>query len=400
MLKKLDSIICWPLVLVLLGFCLISCVTLNLGYDYYATKAGASTMWLKQGLFFGAGGMIMAFIYKFGSDRLYTGVKVLYWILMVFLILLVIERFAVTRFGMHIVPLANTVGGATSWFTVPLISSFQPSEFMKIIMVIYMAKTIEQHNSVYLEHDFHNDALLVGKVMAIALPPSILVYLQNDAGVTMIMLASVVFILFASGIKRNWYIAGLSIAGIIILFMTYLFIFQHDTFTSIISGHQLDRFYGWLDPEGTYRQQGFQLFNAEMAYGTAGLFGHGFNEVIISLQEPQTDFIFALITVGFGFIGGTIVLVLILVFDYIILNTGLRANAGRDKYFVSGIFGLLIFQQFWNIGMILGVLPITGITLPLLSYGGSSLLSYMIALGVIMDIHKQTYVLAGKNRYN
>ncbi len=200
----------------------------------------------------------------------------------------------------------------------------------------------------------------------------ILTYLQNDAGVTLIMAFSVVVILFASGINREMVYCWIcSCSGRLIIF-TYLFIFRQDIFSSIITGHKLDRFYGWVDPEGTYQSQGYQLYNAMMAYGTAGLFGHGFDTVIISLQEAHTDFIFSVITLGFGFVGAIITLIAILALDVCILYVGLKATHQSDKYFIAGIFGCMIFQQFWNIAMILGLLPITGITLPFLSYGGSS----------------------------
>ena len=129
-----------------------------------------------------------------------------------------------------------------------------------------------------------------------------------------------------------------------------------------------------------------------MAYGTAGLFGHGFDSVVISLQEAQTDFIFSVITLGFGFVGAFITLLMILGLDCCLLDVGLKATHQSDRYFVAGVFGCMIFQQFWNIAMILGVLPITGITLPFISYGGSSLLSYMIAIGMCFDIHRQTTI--------
>lgn len=108
--------------------------------------------------------------------------------------------------------------------------------------------------------------------------------------------------------------------------------------------------------EGTYQNQGYQLYNAMMAYGTAGLFGHGFDTVIISLQEAHTDFIFSVITLGFGFVGAIITLIAILALDVCILYVGLKATHQSDKYFIAGIFGCMIFQQFWNIAMILGIL--------------------------------------------
>lgn len=369
---------------------MLSCITLKLAVPYF-TVLGASGIWSKQLIFYILGIVIIYLVNRFGNDHIYAGMWILYGILTVFLVGLVIERFATLKLGMSIVPLAKSTHGATSWYKFPLFD-FQPSEFMKIVMIICMAKTISLHNEQFPVHDFENDLKLIGKVSAIALPPMILTYLQNDAGVTLIMAASVVFILFASGIQKGWYIVGVGVLVLVILLFCYLFIFQPEIFTKIITGHKLDRIYGWLDPEGTYKNEGFQLYNAMMAYGTAGLFGHGFSDVVISLQEAQTDFIFSVITLGFGFAGAFVTLLLIFGLDFCVLNIGLKATHQSDRYFVSGVFGCLIFQQFWNIAMILGILPITGITLPFLSYGGSSLLSYMIAVGMCFDIHRQTAI--------
>lgn len=390
MKKFNDSQLYWPLAIVIVALCLISCVTLKLATPYF-TVIGASGIWSKQLIFYILGGALIYLISRYGNDHIYAGMWILYGILIFFLVGLLIERFALYKLGIHIIPFAKDVNGATSWYNFPSFS-FQPSEFMKIVMIICMSKTISLHNEENTIHDFENDLRLILKVAAIALPPMILTYLQNDAGVTLIMAASVVFILFASGIQKGWYILGVSLLTAIILIFVYLFIFQPEIFTKIITGHKLDRIYGWLDPEGTYKDQGYQLYNAMMAYGTAGLFGHGFSNVVISLQEAQTDFIFSVITLGFGFVGAFITLALVLGLDFCVLNIGVKATHQSDRYFVAGVFGCLIFQQFWNIAMILGILPITGITLPFLSYGGSSLLSYMIAIGMCFDIHRQTSI--------
>ncbi len=393
-----ESLICWPLIIIIAILSTISCIAVKCAAPYVTTIPNPGSLWLKQVLYYGLGAIIIFCILKFKNDRLYSSMWIIYGILMVFLVGLVIERFSVYHFGASIVPFAHETNGATSWYNFPGFS-FQPSEFMKIALIICMSQIISDHNSTYTVHDFESDMRLIGKVLAVALPPMILVYLQNDAGVTLIMLASIIFILFVAGINHKWYAIGAGALIIGITILVYLFIYQHDIFTHIFTGHKLDRIYGWLDPEGTYQDQGYQLYNAMMAYGTAGWFGHGFKSIIISLQEPQTDFIFAIITLGFGFVGGIVTLVAILALDVIILRIGLQTKNNKDRYFIAGVFGCLIFQQFWNIGMLLGLLPITGITLPFISYGGSSLLSYMIAMGICFDIYRQSRIENRKNRY-
>ncbi len=396
--EKEKSVICWSLIGLLLLLCFISCLGIKSATPLI-TKGNPSTYWLKQLIFYGISFTLMIAVFKISNDRIYSSMWIIYGILIVLLVGLAVEHFLLTHFGIKIIPLAKFAGGATSWYKLPGFD-FQPSEFMKIILVVVMADIIDKHNNRYLVHNLHNDCLLIGKILAVSMPPCILVYLQNDAGVTMIMLASVVFIIFMSGIQAGWFIIGGIIVAIIIGLMVYIFLYEHDLFVNLIGGdHKLDRFYGWIDPEGTYGNQGYQLFNALLSYGTAGLWGHGMETALINLPEAQTDFIFAVIALSFGFIGGGFTILVICIFDILLIRIGFKSKNNRDKYFTAGIFGLLIFQQIWNIGMVLGLFPITGITLPFLSYGGSSLLSYMIAMGIFLDMEKQTRIIEGKKRY-
>ena len=122
------------------------------------------------------------------------------------------------------------------------------------------------------------------------------------------------------------------------------------------------------------------------AIGSGGLFGHGFNNTPIYFPESSTDFIFAVYASNFGFIGVLLLLFIIIYLDINIILIAKRRIIDTNKYILAGIVGMLVFQQIQNIGMTIGILPITGITLPFVSYGGSSLLSYMIIVGIILNI--------------
>ena len=122
------------------------------------------------------------------------------------------------------------------------------------------------------------------------------------------------------------------------------------------------------------------------AIGSSGLFGLGFGKTPIYFPEPQTDFIFAVFSSNFGLIGSIALIGLIIYFDIKLILIAINSSKNINKYIISGIIGMLIYQQFQNIGMTLGLMPITGITLPFISYGGSSLLSYMIMVGIIFNI--------------
>lgn len=387
-----------PLTIIVCILAMISCFAILSAAPMISNKVGdPETLWLKQGAFYIISAVMVFIIYKIGKDQIYDKIWIIYWILMGFLIILAIEHLIYTRLwsGHHIIPIASTVGGATSWFNFPFFS-FQPSEFMKIAIVVALARMTKEHNDYYLIHTTETELRYIWKCMKIVVPPAILVLLQNDTGVVLIMLVGAAFVIFSSGLRKQWFVFGGGLVAFVIIIGAYLFVYQPDIFEKLLSSHQVDRFYGWLDPEGTYNKEGYQLFNSLLSYGSAGLFGHGFQSVIKVFPEAQTDFIFAVILTDYGFVGGLITICAIVALDVIVLKIGLDSTDYRDKFMTMGIIGMLLFQQLWNMGMILGLLPITGITLPFISYGGSSLLSYMIAIALFIDMNSQNNIM--KNR--
>ena len=386
-----------PLILIIIILCFISCFAIMNAAPLITKVSNPYMLWSKQLIFYVISLIIIFIINKIGNDQIYDKIWIIYGILMILLLGLAIDHFLYTRIGgRHIVPLASRVGGATSWYNIPGFS-FQPSEFMKIVIVIALARITDEYNNYILIRTFESEVKYILKCMSVVLPPALLVYLQNDTGVVLIIMMGVLFVLFASGLRGAWFtVGGIVVVGIIAL-GTYLFIFQPHIFSKIISGHKLARFYGWVDPEGTVGKEGFQLFYSLLSYGTAGWFGHGFQSVIKIFPEAQTDSIFAVILTDYGYIGGIVTVLAIVALDVILLKIGLDSTNRRDKYFTIGIFGMLIFQQVWNIFMILGLLPITGITLPFISYGRSSLLSYMIAIAMFVDIDTQNQLVKNKN---
>ena len=146
----------------------------------------------------------------------------------------------------------------------------------------------------------------------------------------------------------------------------------------------MDRIFNWSNSSG------LQLTNSLTAIGSAGLFGHGFNKTPIYFPEMQTDFIFAVYTSNFGLIGAILLIILIIFFDITLISTVNKTTNMYDKYAIGGILSVLLFQQVYNISMTIGLLPIMGITLPFISYGGSSLLSYMLLLGIIFNISNES----------
>ena len=385
-----------PLIAIMCVLCFISCFAILSAAPIIQKVSNPSTMWMKQLLFYGISAVMIYFINKIGNDQIYDNIWIIYWILVGMLGLLVLDHYIYPHLGKHLLPIINKVGGATAWYNLKVLS-LQPSEFMKIALVILLSKITKEYNEYTLLPTLESEIAYIAKCMGVVILPAALVYLQNDTGVVLIILTGVLFVFFGSGIRDNWFIIGICAIIFVVALGAYLFVYQPDIFSSIFTGHKLDRFYGWLDPEGTVGKQGYQLFYSLLSYGSAGWFGHGFQAVVKVFPEAQTDFIFAVILTNYGFIGGLLTLGAIVTFDIIILNIGFESTNDRDKYFTMGIFGMLIFQQVWNISMILGLLPITGITLPFISYGGSSLLSYMIPIAMFIDIDNQNRIL--KNRH-
>ncbi len=389
-MERIESVLKkYPLVGIMLILCFISCFAVMNASPIISNQTSPYTLWTKQLAFYAIGGLMAFVIYRIGMESLYNHINILYWIFMVFLFGLALDNIAYTKIlHIHIVPFTKYVNGATSWYSFPGLSffSFQPSEFMKIIIVMALAKMTQEYNANVLIRTTDSEIKYIIEVMKISIPPAVLVLLENDSGVMMILMAGVFFVLLSSGLRRQWFVfvLGIAVAGIALL--AYLFIYQNGIFTSIIKGHTLSRVYGWLDPEGTTSDQGLQLWYSMLSYGTAGWLGHGFQAAIKAFPEAQTDFIFAVIATDYGYVGALVTLAAVVGLDVILLRIGLSADNMRDKIFVMGVFGCLVFQQIWNIGMVLGLFPITGITLPFISYGGSSLLSYMFALGIFMDI--------------
>lgn len=367
---------------------MISCIAIASGEPMITASTFPYEFLYKQILWYVVSFVFMFFISTL-NDELYTIVWWLYYIFMFLLLGLAIHQLAIQfhfiTTKQSFIPFAKNINGATCWYVIKGIGSFQPSEFMKIILLLLLSKVIKEHNATTI-HTFKNDFKLLQRVAMITIPPCLLIFLQNDAGVTLIILISIIFILYAGNLKKEWFII-LTFSIIIIIFLALYMYFYHPTvFSLFVKDYRLHRFYGWLQPEKNYHGHGFQLFNALLSYGSASFFGHGYQSKLMVYPEPQTDFIFAVILQSFGFIGGFITISCILLLDIKILKIALKTPQTKSRYFLIGLFGLLFFQQFWNIAMILGLLPITGITLPFISYGGSSLLSYMLAMGIVFSI--------------
>lgn len=326
---------------------------------------------LKQTIWYLIGIGVVVLIYKLGNNYIYEHTHILYIVGNLLLLLLLL-------FG-------SEVNGSKCWFVLPGIGSFQPSEFVKIFIMIELAFLIHNFRIKYKKPDLKQEFIFILKSLIIILIPSILTFLEPDTGAVIVYLVIYLFMMFTSGIRLRWFLIGLLILTILIGSVLYLYFYQEDLFIKIFGSsmfYRLERVFDWQSGNG------LQFNNAIASIGSSGLFGYGIKNVPVYFPEAATDFIFAIYASTFGFIGVIVLLIILFVLDFEIIKLARRKILDTDKFILSGILGMLLFQQIQNIGMTIGLLPITGITLPFVSYGGSSLLSYMIIVGILINISR------------
>ena len=224
------------------------------------------------------------------------------------------------------------------------------------------------------------------KVVIVVGIPSVLTFMQPDTGVVLIYILITIVMLFVAGIRYRWFgiLFGILLGFVGVVLITYFI--NNDLFIKIFGSSfflRVDRLLDWSSGSG------YQLENGITSIGSGGLLGYGISNTPIYFPEPQTDFIFAVFANNFGFFGSATLLILLTFFDLKLVKLAIESPNNTNKYIISGIIGMLIYQQLQNIGMTIGIMPITGITLPFISYGGSSLLSYMIMLGIILNISNE-----------
>ena len=352
---------------VLIIFAIISVITVFSAQSLLSDSF--NNLYIKQIMWYGVGFILAYFIMFIGNNFFLKNYKLLYIIGTISLLLVLI-------FG-------KEINYAKCWFVIPGIGNVQPSEFMKIILIITLANMINKFHEDYNNPTIKQEFIFLLKVLFIVLIPSMLTFLQPDTGVVLIYLLITTVMLFISGIRYRWFVILIAILFVTIGTVLLIYFINTDLFIKLFGTDfflRVDRLLDWSSGSG------YQLENGLTAIGSSGLFGHGFNNTPIYFPEPQTDFIFAVFTSNFGLIGDIILIGLIVFFDIKLILIAINSSKNINKYLISGIIGMLIYQQFQNIGMTLGLMPITGITLPFISYGGSSLLSYMIMVGIIFNI--------------
>ena len=267
--------------------------------------------------------------------------------------------------------LGSVRNGSRSWFGLFGLG-FQPSELTKISLIIFTSKYLSKNDKLK-----RNTFKFMWPILLMIFIFFGLIMLEPDFGSGMVIVCSLIGIIFISGCDVSIFVklGILGLIGIVILIL--------------IAPYRLSRITSFLNPWSDPLGSGFQMIQSLYAIGPGGLLGFGFlgsRQKHFYLPEPQTDFIFSIITEEFGFLGCIILISLFVYLYYNIIKKAINTTDLFGKYLIFGFVFLMLFQTLLNLSVVVGLVPITGVTLPFISYGGSSLLVSMISIGIILNV--------------
>ncbi|MGH2812915.1 MAG: rod shape-determining protein RodA [Actinomycetota bacterium] len=277
-------------------------------------------------------------------------------------------------------PIGTQVAGAQRWIDLGVFQ-IQPAELAKMALIVMLAALYTQDRP-----EMTPDAkVLIGVGLTALL--AVVIFVQPDLGTLMVLPAILFSVLLISGTRLRWLLA-LLMAGVVIFFLILNL--------GLIRDYQIDRLRAFMDPESDSQRAGYNLQQSLFAVGSGGLNGKGLFEGTQTnldfVPEQHTDFVFTAIGEEGGFIGGLVVLGLFALLLWRALRIAMLSKDLFGTLLAAGIAGMLAFQVFVNVGMTIGLMPITGIPLPFLSYGGSSLIVNFSAVAVLMNIHMRRFV--------
>jgi rod shape determining protein RodA len=274
--------------------------------------------------------------------------------------------------------IGNETAGAQRWINL-FGFQFQPSEFAKVTMVAALAAYLSEiKRDVRLDH--------VWRAAAIAVAPMLLIFLQPDVGTMMVFAATLIGLLAVAGARARY---------IAILVLTAIFLGVIAFHIGVVKTYQIDRLTSFLDPARDPQGAGYNRQQSEIAIGAGGLLGRGYLDGTQTnldfVPEQHTDFVFTVVGEELGFAGAIALLGLYGVLLWRGFRTALMSRDTFGTLLAAGIVAMLAFQIFVNIGMTMGIMPVTGIPLPLVSYGGTSMITNWVAVGLLLNVHMRRF---------
>ncbi|MGE6656087.1 FtsW/RodA/SpoVE family cell cycle protein [Bacillus altitudinis] len=380
------------LIFIFLAFFAISVIAI-----YAAGQFGqyGSNAWTRQIIYYMVGVICIVAINYFDLEQLE---KLSLYIFIGGIMLLILLKIAPAQIaGYDFAPIKN---GAKSWFVLPGIGTFQPSEFMKIGLIMMLASVIGKATP-RGKRTLEDDIFLLLKIAGVAAVPVGLIFLQ-DAGTAAVCMFIVVVMVFLSGV--NWKLISLigSVVVLLVAAVLAVIILFPDFAQKIgIQQYQINRITAWLPDSSSTANQAqtqdasgsdkYQVEQAIMAIGAGQIFGNGVKNLKVYVPEAQTDMIFSIIGEAFGFVGCAFVVIMFffLIYRLVVLIDRIHPYSRFASFFCVGYTALIVIHTFQNIGMNIGVMPVTGIPLLFISFGGSSVLSVLIGFGIAYNASVQ-----------
>lgn len=275
-------------------------------------------------------------------------------------------------------PLGSVVNGARAWIVLPGGLQIQPAEFAKVAIVVGMAMILAETR----DGEKAPRNIDVFQALLVAAVPVLLIVLQPDAGTIAIIGGAVVTIIAVAGAKARW------LVGLLLLVVLGSFVAVK---AGVVADYQLKRLQSFVDPDADPRGSGYQLKQARITIGSGGFLGKGLFQGPQTegrfIPAQQTDFIFTVAGEELGFVGSSFIIFLLGVIVWRASLIARRSNNLFGRLVAVGVMAWFTFQIFENIGMSMGLMPMTGVPLPFLSYGGSSMFATLIAVGLLQNVH-------------
>ena len=319
---------------------------------------------------------------EFKKQIMWIGISIPVIVVVILVDYEILAKISPVIYGLSLISLVavlftEPINGATSWFNIGPFS-FQPAEFAKIAVVLFMANVIVKLQQ--KGRDEINRFWKLGIILATVAVPTLLIIKQPDYGTALAFLVALIFMLYVAGINKKYIITAVLLV-VILVPLAYFF---------ILPEHAKARIDVYLNPNLDPRGDGYNIIQSKLAIGAGQIFGMGLfkgNQTQLGYLYPKTtDFIFAVISEEMGFVvaGAIIVLYVILITKSIQVAKTAKDDLG--SYIATGIVGIFFFHMLENIGMTMGLLPITGIPLPFVSYGGSSMLTNLTLIAILLNI--------------
>lgn len=380
-------------------FCVLLLALIGLASIYVAAvhDTGGSTsvtrQVISQLIWYIIGTILVVVIMQFDSEQLWKVAPLVYWV-GIFLMFAILVFYSRAYY-------ANT--GAKSWFAIGPFT-FQPSEIMKPAYILMMGRVITTHNNRYNVHTVKSDWRLIGTMALWLLPILISLKLQNDFGTGLVFFAIFCGMVLVSGV--TWRIIAPAAAAMAVIGGSALAMVTSSVGRTILEhvgfqSYQFDRVDTWLHPGQDTSNQGYQLWQSIKAVGSGGITGIGFNNSKVYVPVRESDMIFSVVGENFGFIGSALLILLYLLLIYLMIRVTFDTRNEFYAYISTGVIMMILFHVFENIGMNIGLLPLTGIPLPFISAGGSSLIGNLIGIGMVMSMryHHHSYMFSNNKEF-